>query len=77
MSEMKAFGMLRAVNVNEHTEVKDTGRVKLTYLSWAWAWDELMKRYPDASYTIVKNENGLPYFYDPQAGIMVYTTMTI
>lgn len=77
MAENKnTFDILNAVNVNEHTEVKDTGKVKLTYLSWAWAWSEVKKRFPDASYEIIKF-NGLPYVYDERTGFMVYTTVTI
>lgn len=71
------FKELNAVNVNDHTETKSNGKTNLTYLSWAWAWAEVKKRYPNASYTIVKNENGLPYFADDRCGIMVYTTVTI
>ena len=71
------FETLSAVDVTGHIEEKDTGRVKLKYLSWAWAWYEVRKRYPNATYTIIKNENGLPYFVDPQLGIMVYTSVTI
>lgn len=78
MAEEKknAFEVLNAVNVNEHTESKDTGKVKLTYLSWAWAWAEVKKRYPTAAYEIIKF-NGLPYVYDERTGFMVYTTVTI
>lgn len=78
MAEEKknAFEVLNAVNVNGHTEVKDTGKTKLTYLSWAWAWAEVKKRYPGASYEIVKF-NGLPYVFDEKTGYMVYTTVTI
>lgn len=70
------FDILNAVNVNEHTETKDTGKVKLTYLSWAWAWSEVKKRFPDAQYEIIKFD-GLPYVYDDKTGFMVYTTVTI
>lgn len=77
MAENKnTFDILNAVNVNEHTETKDTGKVKLTYLSWAWAWSEVKKRFPEASYEIIKF-NGLPYVYDEKTGYMVYTTVTI
>lgn len=78
MAEEKksAFEILNNVNVNEHTEVKDTGKTKLTYLSWAWAWAEVKKRYPSASYEIIKF-NGLPYVFDEKTGFMVYTTVTI
>lgn len=75
--EKKAvFDVLNNVNVNEHTETKDTGKVRLTYLSWAWAWAEAKKRYPDANYEIIKF-NGIPYVYDEKTGYMVYTTVTI
>ena len=77
MEEKKnAFKILNAVNVNEHTEVKDTGKTRLTYLSWAWAWAEVKNRYPEASYEII-NFNGLPYVFDVKTGYMVYTTVTI
>ena len=75
-SKKDAFSTLFAVNVNEHTETKDTGKVKLTYLSWAWAWAEVKQRFPDASYEIIKF-NGLPYVFDEKTGYMVYTTVTI
>lgn len=74
--EIKTFEILNSVNVNGHTEVKDTGKTKLTYLSWAWAWAEVKKRFPLASYEIVKF-NGLPYVFDEKTGYMVYTTVTI
>ena len=35
----KTFNELRAINVNEHTERKG----KFTYLSWAWAVDQLLQ----------------------------------
>ena len=78
MAETKksVFDVLNGINVNEHTEVKDTGSTKLTYLSWAWAWAEVMKKFPDATYEIIKFD-GIPYVYDPLTGYMVYTTVTI
>ena len=78
MAETKksVFDVLNAINVNEHTEVKDTGSTKLTYLSWAWAWAEVKKKFPDATYEIIKFD-GIPYVYDPLTGFMVYTTVTI
>lgn len=71
------FEQLRGVDVTDKIEEKDTGSAKLKYLSWAWAWHEVRRRCPDATYTIIKNENNLPYFVDPGMGIMVYTTVTI
>lgn len=61
------------INVNEHAEKKEG----LTYLSWAWAWAEVLKAHPDATYTVWKDERNLPYAYDPATGYMVYTTVTI
>lgn len=54
------FSTLNAVDVGEHTEKKNG----LTYLSWAWAWAELLKRYPDSVYTIYENKDGLFYHTD-------------
>lgn len=54
------FVKLNTVNVNEHTEKKNG----LTYLSWAWAWGEVKKQFPDATYTIYENANGLNYHTD-------------
>lgn len=54
------FNELNSVNVGEHTEKKNN----LTYLSWAWAWQEIKKRYPDAQYTVYENVNGLFYHTD-------------
>ena len=56
----KPFEMLNAINVNGHTEQKNG----LTYLSWAWAWAEVKKAYPDANYTIYEDANGRPYHTD-------------
>lgn len=57
---MSAFEKLNAVNVNGHTEKKNG----LTYLSWAWAWGELLKAYPDSTYTIYENKDGWNYHTD-------------
>lgn len=54
------FNTLNSVNCNEHTEKKNG----LTYLSWAWAWAEVKKRYPTAFYTIYENPDGWNYFTD-------------
>ena len=54
------FNDLYAVNVNGHTEKKNN----LTYLSWAWAWGEIKKRHPDATYTVYENSDGWNYHTD-------------
>ena len=51
---------LNGINVNDRTEKKG----KLTYLSWAWAWGELKKHYPNATYTVYENVDGWNYFTD-------------
>lgn len=73
----KTFETLFHLDVNEHVEQKKTGKATLSYLSWAWAWSEVKKRYPEASYTIHKFENNLPYVYDEHTGYMVFTEVTI
>jgi len=62
MAEPKksVFEVLNSINVNEHTEQRNG----LTYLSWAWAWAEVKKRYPGATYTIYENADGLFYHTD-------------
>lgn len=54
------FETLNAINCNEHTEKKNG----LTYLSWAFAWSEVKKAYPDAFYTIYEDANGCIYHTD-------------
>lgn len=60
MEKQSIFNNLNSVNCNEHTEKKNG----LTYLSWAWAWAEVKKRYPLATYTIYENPDGWNYFTD-------------
>lgn len=74
---MKHFEKLNSLNVNDKTETKKTGATNLTYLSWAWAWAEVKKVYPNAIYEIKKFENNLPYVYDEKTGYMVFTSVTI
>lgn len=54
------FNKLNGINVNDKTEQKNG----LTYLSWAWAWGEVKKLFPDATYTIYENANGWNYHTD-------------
>lgn len=54
------FETLSAINCNGHTEKKNG----LTYLSWAWAWAELKKRYPASYYTIYETADGMFYHTD-------------
>ena len=58
--KMNYFEILNSINVSDKTEKKGN----LTYLSWAWAWGELKKRYPNATYKIYENEMGWNYHTD-------------
>lgn len=60
MSKENTFAKLNAVNVNGKTEQKNG----LTYLSWAWAWQEIKKVDPEANYTIYENADGWFYHTD-------------
>lgn len=60
MSETNYFTQLNDINVNDKTEKKNG----LTYLSWAWAWGEIKKLHPDATYTVYENKDGLNYHHD-------------
>lgn len=67
-----AFETLNAINVNGKTEKKNG----LTYLSWAWAWQEVKKAFPKATYTIYENANGWNYHTDGKTA-WVKTGVTI
>lgn len=54
------FAVLNAINVNDKKEEKNG----LSYLSWAWAWGEVKKIYPNATYTIYENAVGWCYHTD-------------
>jgi hypothetical protein len=61
------------IDVREHTKKKNG----LSYLSWAHAWAEFKKIYPEGIYQIVKNEAGTVLFGDDKTGFMVYTNVTV
>lgn len=64
---MTTFEKLNAINLNGHIEKKNN----LTYLSWAWAWAEVKKACPDATYKIGETE------YDEVLGFMCHSSVTI
>lgn len=61
-----------SVDVSKHVEKKNG----LNYLSWCWAWSEIVRRYPDARYEI-QMFDGKPYLEDPDLGYMVMTKMVV
>lgn len=69
---MSIFETLNKINVNEHVEKKNG----LSYLSWAWAWSEVKKAFPDAFYTIYENKDGWNYHTDGRTA-WVKTGVTI
>lgn len=73
MEKKNYFDELYSLNVNENVEKKNG----LTYLSWSWAIAEVLKKYPDMTYEILRFENNLPYTYDENTGYMVFTKVTI
>ncbi len=71
--EKNYFTELYSLNVNENVEKKEG----LSYLSWSWAVAEILKKYPDMTYEILRFENNLPYTYDEKTGYMVFTKVTL
>ena len=67
------FKALSALNLNDMCEK----RGELTYLPWSDCMDVLRSAFPSATYRVIKNSEGLPYFTDPDTGIMVFTEVTI
>ena len=73
-TEKSVFEVLSAINVNDKVEQKNG----LTYLSWAWAWAEVKKNYPSATYKVVKDEaSNMPFVWDSHMGYMCSTEVTI
>lgn len=78
MTAKDDFTRLCAINVNDHVEKKkDSLGHELSYLSWPWAIEQIQKNCEEFSYEIVRQENGLPYVYDPNTGYLVTTRVTI
>ena len=61
------FKDMSQINVNEHTEQKG----QFTYLSWTYAWNELMKTGADVTYKV------LPVEYHQDGSATVHTEMTV
>ena len=69
------FDALYSLDLSDKLERREND--KLSYLSWANAWAEFKRAYPNAEYRIIKDPTtNLPYFNDPNIGIMVYTEAT-
>lgn len=75
MTIQELFKTLSAIDVSKHVEKRTDGKVELSYLSWAWAWSELVSCVPDATYQ-VRMFDGKPYIYDENLGYIVFTEIT-
>tara|TARA_R100000700_G_scaffold41208_1_gene60511 strand:- start:3151 stop:3729 length:579 start_codon:yes stop_codon:yes gene_type:complete len=66
------FETLRKHNVSDYMEKKG----QFNYLSWAYAVEELRKLKPNATWRVIKDENGYPYTSTP-AGHFVEVEVTV
>ena len=66
------FTKLYGINVNDKVEKKNG----LSYVSWPFAWAEVKKLYPDATYTVYENKDGWCYHTDGRTA-WVKTGVTI
>lgn len=63
---------LSAIDVKDKTKKKGS----MTYLPWAWAWGELKKKYPEA--TFKKHiHDGMAYIKDEKGNTFVEVTVTV
>lgn len=70
--DKSVFEVLFAVDCTSKVEKKNG----LSYLPWAWAWAEVKKRFPNATYRIYESEHGWNYFTDGRTA-WVKTGVTI
>ena len=54
------FDRLSRINVNDKIELKN----RMKYLSWAYAWGEAKKHYPQMTSKVYETESGMNYFTD-------------
>lgn len=54
------FEVLSSINLADKVEK----RGNLSYISWATAWSECKKRFPDMNRTVYESETGMNYFTD-------------
>ena len=59
-SKENYFTILNSIDCSDKVEEKNG----LSYLSWSYAWGELKKLHPDATYTVYENANGWNYHTD-------------
>jgi len=67
----RVWNVLSRIDVGDHIEVKGD-KVKLSYLSWSWAWAQLMNHFPE-SFFLVDD----PDATFPDGSVMVSVTVTV
>jgi hypothetical protein len=58
--KLNYFEQLNNINVQDKIEKKGN----LSYLSWAWAWEQLKIKHPKSQYKVYERENGIIYWTD-------------
>ena len=72
------FKILSATDLTNKVEIKEVSGKKLSYVSWANAWLELQKLYPDSTFEIERfGDNKSMYLFDENLGYMVSTKMVV
>ena len=71
MNTTNYFAELSKIDVSEHIEKKG----RFSYLSWAWAVDQLRKKHPDATWEVIRF-NGMPYM-NTECGFFVEVAVTV
>lgn len=67
------FDALYNMNLGDKVEKKEG----LSYLTWSEAWKAFKEVYPSATFRVITNpDTKMPYFVDPQIGIMVFVEVT-
>lgn len=72
MESINVYKTLNAIDISEY--LKDKNGFK--YLPWSAAWDIVLAHFPDATYSVVKSEEGCIYHTDGRT-CWVETTVTI
>lgn len=69
---MNRFEKLAAIDCRDKIEKKG----KLSYLSWAWAWDQFKRIFPDSYFTVYETPDGCIYWTDGRT-CWVKTSVTL
>ena len=70
--EQNVFAELASVDCSKHIQHKNG----FSYLSWPFAVEQLRKHCPDATWEVIRNENGEPFMVT-QFGVFVEVAVTV